>query len=132
VYVFTDDEIWTINTLPLSLRPDLMLLDEAQFVRSLEQCVAFLNGQLGAAGPYRCVAGVEDVLDRYLWEDNFRRKSGQCSVGTIEVEEFFKLGDNAQDVLSPFFEEVFDKCGMRRPLGINPSSSAGTVSPNSP
>lgn len=115
VYVFTDDEIWTINTLRLSIRPDLILLDEAQFVKSLAQCVAFLNEQLGASGPYRCVAGMEDVMDRYLWEDDFRRKSGQCSVGTVEVEEFFKLGDSLQDVLEPFFEEVFDKCGMRRP-----------------
>jgi hypothetical protein len=74
------------------------------------------HNQLGVKGPYRCITGVEDILDRHLREDNFQRKSGLCSVPTIEVEEFFKLGDDPRDVLEPFFEEVFDKCGQTRGL----------------
>ena len=113
--MFTDDEIWAINTLRLSLRSDLLLLEEDQWVQSVRQCIDFLHNHLSVNGPYRCVAGVEGVLDRYLREDSFR-KSGVCSVPTIEVEKFFKLGDDPRDVLEPFFDEVFDKCGLTRPL----------------
>lgn len=116
VYVFTDDEIWTINTVRLAIRQDLLLLEENQWVQTLGQCIDFLHNQLGVKGPYRCVAGVEEVLDRHLREDNFGRRSGLCSVPTIEVEEFFKLGDDPRDVLEPFFEEVLDKCGLTRLL----------------
>jgi hypothetical protein len=61
-------------------------------------------------------AGAEEVLDRHLAADAFGRKSGLCSVPTIGVEEFFKIGDEPRDVLEHFFEEVFDKCGLTRPL----------------
>ncbi len=114
VYVFTDDEIWTINTLRLGVRPDLLFLDEAQLVESLKQCVDFLK-HLGTEGPYRCVIGAEDILDRQLYEDNFRRQRGLCSVPIVEVEVFFEAGEDPHDVLEPFLEEVFDKCGVRRP-----------------
>ena len=115
LYVFADDEIWSINTLRLALRQDLLLLEEDQWLQSLGQCVDFLHNQLGVKGPYRCVAGVEEVLERHLREDIFRRKSGLCLVPTIEREQLFRLGDDPRDVLEPFFEEVYDKCGLTRP-----------------
>ncbi|MFY9559604.1 MAG: hypothetical protein WAQ52_05155 [Terriglobales bacterium] len=114
VYAFSDGEVWSINTLYLAIRPDLILFEENRFVRSLEQCVDFLNG-LGIPGPYRWVAGFEGVRDRHLLEDNFRRKRGLCLVDVIEFEGSFKSGDNAQQILEPFFEEVFEKCGLERP-----------------
>lgn len=55
-------------------------------------------------------------MTRHLAADVFGRKSGLCSVPTIEVEEFFKIGDEPRDVLEHFFEEVFDECGLTRPL----------------
>jgi hypothetical protein len=115
VYAFTDGEVWSINTIYLAIRPDLILLEEERVAKSLDQCVDFLKG-LGIAGPYRWVAGLEGVLDRHLRVDAFGRKSGLCQEEIIESEGFFKAGDNAQQVLEPFFESLFDKCGLDRPI----------------
>ncbi len=38
-----------------------------------------------------------------------------CQVDLIESEGLFKAGDNPKAVLEPFFEEVYDKCGLDRP-----------------
>ncbi|MFZ0954036.1 MAG: hypothetical protein WAN17_17325 [Candidatus Sulfotelmatobacter sp.] len=113
VYVFTDGEVWTINTLFLALRPDLLLLEEGKFVKSLEQCSNFLKG-LNIPGPYRWVAGMEGVKNRHLREDRFGRRTGICLVNIIEEEGVLKSGDDPQKAIEPFFEEVFDKCGLRR------------------
>jgi len=113
VFVFADGEVWTINTLYLALLPELIVLEEDKFVKSLDQCVKFL-GKLGIPGPYRWVAGMEGVKDRYLRRDAFGRQIGACMVDAIEEHGVFKSGDNPQDALEPFFEEVFDKCGLPR------------------
>jgi hypothetical protein len=115
VYAFTDSEVWSINNINLSLLPDLILFEEEKLVQSLDPCVDFLKG-LGIPGPYHWVAGVEGVLNRYLRQDAFGRKSGTCQIDLIESEGFFKAGDDPKAVLEPFFEEVYDKCGLDRPV----------------
>jgi hypothetical protein len=62
------------------------------------------------------VAGFEGILDRHLRVDTFGRKTGLCQVDVIESEGFYKTGDNSQRALEPFFEEVFDKYGLDRPV----------------
>jgi hypothetical protein len=57
---------------------------------------------------------MEGVKDRYLRRDAFGRQIGACMVDAIEAQGVFKSGDNPQDALEPFFEEVFDKCGLPR------------------
>jgi hypothetical protein len=118
VYVFSDGEVWAINTMYLSIRPDLIFFDEDRIVKSLEQCVDFLKG-LGISGPYRLIAGLEGILDRHLQEDTFRRKRGLCLVDVIEWEGSFKTGDSAKARLEPFFEEVFERCGLTRPAKVS-------------
>ena len=44
VYVFTDGEVWSVNTLYLAIKPDLILFEEDRIVKSLDQCVEFLKG----------------------------------------------------------------------------------------
>jgi hypothetical protein len=114
VYAFTDGEIWSINTLYLTIDLELIFLEEEKLVKSLDQCVDYLKS-LGILGPYRWVAGLEGIRDRYLCVDAFGRKRGLCQVDIIESEGVFKSGDNSQQVLEGFFEEVFDKCGLDRP-----------------
>jgi hypothetical protein len=114
VYVFKDGEVWAINTLFLSVLPDLILLEEARFTESLERCSDFL-ASIGIAGPYRWVAGMEGVQDRHLREDALGRKIGPCLVDVIESEGVFKSGDDARQTLEPFFEKFFEECGLERP-----------------
>ncbi len=77
----------------------------------------FLN-DIGIPGPYRWVAGMEGVRDRALYEDNLRRASGLCMSDVIEAEGTFNTGDDPVKALEPFFEGVFEACGVNRvPFG---------------
>jgi hypothetical protein len=40
---------------------------------------------------------------------------GPCTVDVIEEEGTYNDGDSAAELLQPFFEKVFDRCGARRP-----------------
>jgi hypothetical protein len=79
VFVFTDAEIWTINTYPLSTRPRLITLEETVLAESLGQCADFLNHRLNIPGPCRWVTGMEGVKGRSvpLPNDHFGRARGR-------------------------------------------------------
>jgi hypothetical protein len=64
VFIFSDGEIWAISTFFLAFKPEWILLEEARFTSSLEQCADFLN-RLAIPGPYHWVAGTEGILNRY-------------------------------------------------------------------
>jgi hypothetical protein len=40
-------------------------------------------------------------------------------VDVIEWEGSFKTGDSAKARLEPFFEEVFERCGLTRPAKVS-------------
>jgi hypothetical protein len=117
VFVFTDAEIWTIDTYPLSAEPRLIALEESKFAESLKQCAEFLNDRLNIPGPYRWITGIEGVNGRFLPLPNDRlgRARGPCTVDLIEEEGVFSLGQNPAMILEPFFEKVFEFCGIARP-----------------
>jgi hypothetical protein len=92
VYAFTDGEVWSINTLCLAIKPDL-IRRRSHRKEPRSMCVEFLKG-LGIPGPYRWVAGFEGILVRHLRADAFGRKTGLCQVDIIESEGFYK--DNSQ------------------------------------
>ena len=75
-FVFTDGEIWSIDTWHLNYMPALIILNEAKYVKSLTQCAEFLS-KMQISGPYRWVAGIEGVKGRYLAPpDSLGRKWG--------------------------------------------------------
>lgn len=117
VFVFTDAEIWTIDTYPLGALQALITLDESAFGKSLQQCADFLSDRLGLPGPYRWVCGVEGVKDRSLPlpNDPFGRTRGPCTADLIEEAGTFSLGQDPAASLEPFFEQVFEFCGAARP-----------------
>jgi hypothetical protein len=115
VYAFTTGEIWAISTVFLGFVQDRIWLEESRFTKSLELCATFLD-QLGVSGPYRWNVGMEGVQGRFLsLTDAFNRKGGPCMVDVIEKEGMYKLRDSASEALEPFFEAVFEQCGVQRP-----------------
>jgi hypothetical protein len=116
VYVFTDGEIWAIDTFSSQSLPDVIPLDESMFVNSLQQCADFLR-ELNINGPYRWIAGFEGVNARFIDRPNdpMRRKAGPCMADVIEREGTFKTGDNPTSALELFFADIYDQCGLRRP-----------------
>jgi hypothetical protein len=117
VFMFTDAEIWTVDTYSLEALPELIPLDEAGFGKSLEQCPTFLRDRLGIGGPFRWVAGLEGVSGRALPipNDRFGRTRGPCAKNLIEKSGTYSLGDDPAGALEPFFAEIFEQCGAMRP-----------------
>lgn len=112
-YIFTDGEIWAINTFFLQFYPALILLEDLRFAESLTQCAEHLT-KISIPGPYRWVAGLEGVEGRYLpSRQGVGRGPGPCTEDVIEVTGAYRLGEGAADALQPFFEELYDKCGAK-------------------
>jgi hypothetical protein len=113
-YVFNTGELWIINAC-LSRVKDFMELDENAFTRTLEGAAAFLV-QLGCEMPFRWAVGMEGVKGRKLVIANRHPSppAGPCFADLIEDEGIYEEGSDAAKLLRPFFEKVFDKCGIRR------------------
>jgi hypothetical protein len=111
-YIFDTGEIWVVNAWYVALSP-YVHLDEKGFAGSLNQCAAFLE-TLGISGPYQWVVGIEGFKDRYLYIPNRERVGVPCLTDLIEAEGKYQKGDDTGELLRPFFETVFDQCGIRR------------------
>jgi hypothetical protein len=115
-YVFTTGEVWIINAWLAQTAP-FFELNENGFIKSVEACAVFL-GSLGIREPYRWIVGIEGIKNHQLRIPNRSDRSwGPCMADKAECEGLYKKGDNVAELLRPFFEEVFDQCGLqRRPL----------------
>jgi hypothetical protein len=116
VFMFRDAEIWAIDTYPFR-DPKLIPLDEDGYAKSLRHCANFLSQRFRIGDPFHWVAGLEGVSGRLLPipNDRFGRKRGPCAADLIEHEGSFRLSDDPYDALGPFFEEVCEQCGVKRP-----------------
>jgi hypothetical protein len=112
-YVFNTGEVWVTNA-TLVRTGDYIPLEEPSFAKTLEGCALFLE-RLGCAGPYKWIAGIEGIKGRQLAVGGRLRSLGVCFSNIIEEEGIYKKGEIAAEVLRPFFEKVYDKCGARRP-----------------
>jgi len=100
-FMFTDGEIWTINTLFFKYSSHLILLEEERYAETLKQCAAHLD-RIGLKGPYRFVAGIEGIEGLYLPTPNSTaRGPGPCTVPVVEEPGVFNIGDNPAKALEP-------------------------------
>jgi len=113
VYAFTTGEVWAINAWVLERAGGRIVLEEDRFSKSLEVLALFLKF-LGMAGPYRWIAGMEELEGRYLDSGTKFRAYGPCMKNVIEKDGIYRPGDDANLSLRPFFDEVFDQCGTER------------------
>jgi hypothetical protein len=119
-FAFESGEVWGIDTTFLQYSPDLIPFLEPYFTKCLESYGRFLAG-VGVVPPYQWIAGLVGVLDRRL---QFPPTEGQmripgwpgprCLVDMV-VEEGPYDGKSAAKALAPFFETIFNKCGLPRP-----------------
>ncbi len=112
-YVFNSGELWIINASTVR-SGSYIQFDESSFTATLDYCALFLEG-LGCARPYQWIAGIEGIRGRHVVFENGRRAFGPCVADVIEEEGIYAKDAKAANLLPPFFEKVFDKCGARRP-----------------
>lgn len=120
VFIFTDAEIWAIDTFALQVSPNLIAISESDFATSLQHCAAFLSERFSIPGPYHWIAGLEGIQGRSLPVPNDRlgRTRGPCASNLIEREGSFGLDDDPFEVLEPLFDALYEQCGVPR----NPQS----------
>ncbi len=116
IYMFTDAEIWAVDTYPLEAVPKLIPFDEKEFANSLQSCAKILSERFAIPGPFRWVAGFEGIHGRSLPlpNDRFGRSRGPCAADLVQREGTFTVGENPHEAMEPFFEEMFEQCGLRR------------------
>jgi hypothetical protein len=116
LFMFTDAEIWTIDTWALNALPNLISIDETDFPKSLQHCAAFLSERFSIPGPYHWVAGMDGIQGRFLPIPNnrFGHTRGPCASDLIEREGSFGIGDDPFEVLEPFFDALYEQCGVPR------------------
>ena len=91
---------------------------------SLDGYATYL-GHLGIKPPLRWVAGMEDLKGRGMWPRNrpgynsIWGLQGNCIEDTVVAEGIYQSGDSGQQSLRPFFERLYDRCGLRRPDWLN-------------
>lgn len=111
-YVFNTGEIWIVNS-GFGRTKEFAFREDA-FTETLDRCARFLES-LGCAKPYQWVVGLEGFAGRTLYSSSPpHRPLGACISDLIEREGTYKVGDTAAELLRPFFEAVFDRCGARR------------------
>jgi hypothetical protein len=112
-YVFTTGEVWTINAL-IGRSGLFFELNESGYTKSIEGAASFLES-LGINGPYRWVVGIEGIRNNHLRiPTRYDRVWGPCMTDMVKHEGLYQKGDDLVRLLDPFFDEVYDQCGLER------------------
>jgi len=127
VFTFNTGEVWTVDSYLIAAtrdnKPAAIPLDENSFARSLENCSAFLEC-LGVEPPYHWIAGVEGIRGRGLYipvpqgQMNLPIPHGSCIVDCVSQSGFYAPCESAKRSLRPFFDAIYDKCGLQRPAWL--------------
>lgn len=118
-FAFETGEIWSINTIILSNHISSIPFLESEYTKSFRDYIKFLK-DFGVNPPYKWIAGITGVKNRYLQypipHNHYRTGDGPiCLTDTIQTEGTFDGEQDVKEVLLPFFEKIFDKCGLPRP-----------------
>jgi hypothetical protein len=116
-------EVWSIDTWLMGTHPSELFVGEIEkmWTARLKDYASFLR-RLGLQAPYRWIAGVTGVNHRRL---QFPAPQGQMRFAGWQGPECLSeqivshgtYGDkqSANSALLPFFEAIYNKCGIRRP-----------------
>jgi hypothetical protein len=121
-FAFRTGEIWSVDVAFLTVDKDTLYYSdiEQMFVSATERYRSFLRC-LDISGPYRWKAGLVGVKGRRLV---FPLPPGHiwagyagpiCAADLVEAAGILNNDQKALEALLPFFEQIFDECGIVRP-----------------
>ena len=125
VFAFTTGEVWSIDTYSLEgYRDDngrfTIPTNEACFRNALQHYARFLE-RLGIKAPFKWIAGMENLKGRYLYiplRPGYMRirsgPDGKCLEDVITISGEYSGGDAPGPTLKPFFERLYNACGVSR------------------
>ena len=117
VFAFETGEVWSVDTDQLSFGSIPFI--ETIYKSRLEDYARFLKS-LGLEPPYRWICGMTGIKGyRFQMPPRdapMRYGPGPlCMADTIRSEGGFNGFELPGTALYPFFKEIFDRCGVRRP-----------------
>jgi hypothetical protein len=124
VFAFASGEVWSIDTYLLEAYRDdkdrpTVPSDEKPFRVVLAAYANFLV-KLGITPPFRWIAGMENLRGRLLYVPappgrmRFPGPHSQCGEDVISESGIYSPGDPEGPALKPFFEKLYNACGVRR------------------
>jgi hypothetical protein len=120
---FETGEVWAIDSWLLAMHPSELIVGEIErgWAERLRNYTGFLQ-KLGLQVPYRWIAGVTGVNHRHLQYPprpghmRFADWQGpECLAEQIIIEGSYDGEQSATLALLPFFEAIYNRCGIRRP-----------------
>ncbi len=123
-FIFETGEIWSIDTAWLQYSENIIPFIEEHYKSSLT-IYANLLRNIEMEGPYKWIAGISGVKGRKIampppppGKTYFENVGKECVTDTIQAQGQYDIGQEPGKVLQPFFEEIFDRCGMERPTHL--------------
>jgi hypothetical protein len=118
VFAFESGELWSMDTDQLKFQSQIPFIEEI-FVSRFRSYAQFLVN-LGIKPPYRWVCGMTGVKGYRLTVPTPNGYINQmvnpkCLSETIKKEGVFDGKESVQSSLLPFFDEIFNRCGIPRP-----------------
>lgn len=117
--VFLSGEIWGVSKFSewaIEKRCIITQDIESMFLQCLSEYITISYRQLAIGGPIRLVFGLSGVENFVLKMPNYYRSVGICVEDEIIYETTI---DNAEvkneEILLPFFNQIWESCGCRRP-----------------
>lgn len=117
-FAFTTGEVWAVDAFPFK-ESSAFFLDEHAFETALGTYAVFLE-HLGLKPPYKWIAGIDGIQGKALEVPtqpdgmSVPRVRGYCVADYICESGTYTPGDATKESLRPFFEAVYDKCGLKR------------------
>jgi hypothetical protein len=124
VFTFTTGELWSIDTYWLEAYKDnqgrpTVPTDDKSFRYALLEYGKMLE-RMGVKPPYGWVAGMESLKGRMLYlpmRPGYMRSPGphgKCLEDVVSASGIYSPGDPAGPSLKPFFESLYNACGVSR------------------
>lgn len=122
-FAFETGEIWSTDTNSLKYMNEAIPFSESYFTEGIKNYSLFLQS-LGIQPPYKWIAGIIGVKGRHLnypvQPGYYRNGEGPvCAANLIEAEGVYDGNQSETSALLPFFEKIFNKCGMSRPAHLS-------------
>lgn len=124
-FAFETGEVWSVDTELMTYFPGGILIDEIEKVCTdgLLKYGRYIMS-LGLDPPFHWIAGISGTKGRYLRMTAPRTAGAtyqgpECLAEDIIVEGNYDGKQSPADALAPFFNEIYHKCGMRRPQKLS-------------
>jgi hypothetical protein len=125
-FAFESGEVWAISTYPLTTTSEDIFVDEIEklLTDGLPGYAKFMT-ILGMQPPYRWIAGLNGVRGRELQYPVAPGRmripgwgSHKCVSEYIISEGSYNTAQSPINALLPFFDEIYNKCGISRPAHL--------------